>query len=137
MSDGFSSSRAFEVLGLTETRRYLRRSHARMMVVFFGLLYALGSMVLGGMLILARVRSGYSYEVLWGNALGRAPWNYPGFLLVAPWGVVNLPFLATWSMVLVSIGVGIGITIALLIAGRLVRARKAVAAKPAAIGSFA
>lgn len=125
------------ILSLGETRRYLRRYHARMMVVFFALLYALGSMLLGGMLILARVRGGTTVQVLWGNALGQAVWNYPGLLIVAPWGVVSLPFLATVSMVLVSVGVGIGITVALLIGVRLVRDRKLSAARPGAIGSLA
>jgi hypothetical protein len=125
------------ILGLEETRRYLRRSHARMMVVFFALLYALGSMVLGGMLILARIRGGTTVQVLWGNALGQGPWNYPGLLIVAPWGVVSLPFLATISMVLVAVGVGIGISVALLIAVRLVRERKQAGAAPGAVGSLA
>ena len=107
------------------------------MVVFFALLYALGSMVLGGMLILARVQGGYTTWILWGNALGQGPWNYPGILIVAPWGVVTLPFLATWSMIFVAIGVGIGVSVALLIAAQLVRDRKRSAARPGAVGSIA
>jgi len=108
-----------------------------MMVVFFALLYALGSMVLGGMLILARVPGGYTSEVLWGNVLGQGPWNYPGLLIVAPWGVLSLPFLGTVSMILVSAGVGIGISVALLIAAQLVRDRKRSAARPGAVASVA
>jgi hypothetical protein len=108
-----------------------------MMVVFFAILYALGSMVLGGMLVLARVPGGYSWAVLWGNALGNGSWNYPGFWLVAPWGFVYLPFLATWSMVVISVGVGIGISVAVLITVRLLRDRKRAAAQPGAIGSLA
>jgi hypothetical protein len=108
-----------------------------MMVVFFALLYALGSMVLGGMLIISPLRPPYYGEFLWGSALGGGSWNYPGFLLVAPWGVLTLPFLATWSMVAVSIGVGIGISVALLIAVRLVRDRKRAATQPGAISSVA
>jgi hypothetical protein len=125
------------ILTLAETRRYLARSHARMMVVFFAVLYALGSMVLGGMLILVHVRGGYTTEILWGNALGTGAWNYPGLLVVAPWGILSLPFLATVSMILVSVGVGIGISVALLIAAQLVRDRKRSAARPGAVGSIA
>jgi hypothetical protein len=125
------------ILSLAETRRYLRRAHARMMVVFFALLYALGSMLLGGMLTLVRVRGGFTTEILWGNALGQGPWNYPGLLIVAPWGVVSLPFLATLSMILVSVGVGIGISVAILISVRLVRDRKRSASRPGAVGSVA
>jgi len=107
------------------------------MVVFFAILYALGSMVLGGMLIVTRVPGGYTSEVLWGNALGSGAWNYPGYLLVAPWGVISLPFLATWSMILVSIGVGIGVSVAILIAVRLVRDRRSSAAQPGSVGAVA
>jgi hypothetical protein len=125
------------VLGLGETRRYLRRYHARMMVAFFAILYGLGTMVFGGMLIFARTPWGYSAEVLWGNALGTGQWNYPGLLIVAPWGIVTLPFLATWSMVFVSIGVGIGVSVALLISAQLVRDRRRAGARPGAVASVA
>jgi len=107
------------------------------MVVFFALLYALGSMALGGMLILARLSGGYSVFVLWGNALGQQPWNYPGLLIEAPWGIVELPFLATWSMLLVSVGVGIGISVGLLIAVRLIRERRRAASTPGTVASIA
>jgi hypothetical protein len=129
--------RALYALSLGETRRFLRESHARMMVVFFAILYALGSMVLGAMLIITPVRGGYTTEILWGNALGIGAWNYPGLLIVAPWGVVSLPFLATIAMVLVSIGVGIGVAVAILIAARLIRDRRGSAAHTGAVGSVA
>ena len=108
-----------------------------MMVVFFAILYALGSMLLGGMLILARVPGGYTVEVLWGNALGTGWWNYPGFLMVAPWGVVSLPFLATFAMIAVSLGVGIGITVAILIVYRLIRDRRSAGVRAGGVGSIA
>ena len=129
------SSRWFTLLSLGETRRFVAQSHARMMVVFFAILYALGSMVLGGMLTLVRVPGGYSETILTGGGAGA--WNYPGFLLVAPWGVVSLPFLATWSMVIVSIGVGIGVSVALLISVRLLRDRRKAAAQPGSVGAVA
>ncbi len=122
---------------LSETRRLIRASHARMMVVFFGILYALGSMVLGGMLLLTHVRGGFTTEILWGNALGTGAWNYPGLLVVAPWGVVSLPFLATISMIVVSTGVGIGVSVALLIAAHLLRVRRRSAAGAGSVGSVA
>jgi hypothetical protein len=108
-----------------------------MMAVFFAILYALGMMVLGGMLIVTRVTGGYTWGILWGNALGQSPWNYPGFYLVAPWGVVTLPFLATWSMIFVSVGVGIGVSMSLLITARLLRDRQLSAAQPGAVVSVA
>jgi hypothetical protein len=137
VSEEHPIERAASVLALGATRRYLRESHARMMVVFFALLYALGSMVLGGMLLLARVPGGYTSEVLWGNAYGSGSWNYPGLLVVAPWGVLSFPFLATLSMALVSIGVGIGVTVAILISVKLVRDRRTGAARAGSVGSIA
>jgi hypothetical protein len=128
---------SISLLALSEVRRYLRRSHAWMMVAFFSVLYALGSMILGGMLVLAHVPGGYTVWVLWGNALGQGPWNYPGLLVVAPWGVLSLPFLATISMVVVSLGVGVGIAVALLIAASLVRAHGRAGAATGAVGSVA
>lgn len=135
MSEESRVLRALGVLSLAETRRFVREAHGRMMVVFFAILYALGSMVLGGMLILARVPGGYTAEILWGNALGTGPWNYPGLLIVAPWGVVSLPFLATISMILVSLGVGIGVSVAIVIVVRLIRDRRAAGA--GSVGSIA
>ena len=137
MSEAPPPARGLSIFTLAETRRYVRRAHARMMVAFFALLYALGSMVLGGMLILVRLPGGYTTYVLWGNALGQGPWNYPGLLIEAPWGVVSLPFLATISMLLVSVGVGLGVTVALLIAAQLVRDRRSASARPGAVGSVA
>jgi hypothetical protein len=129
--------RALRVFSLGETRRFVRVGHARMMVAFFAILYALGSMALGGMLLLARVTGGYTTEILWGNALGTGAWNYPGLLIVAPWGVVSLPFLATLSMIVVSIGVGLGVSVAILIAVRLIRDRRSAGARAGAVGSIA
>jgi hypothetical protein len=129
--------RALNIVSFSATRRLLRESHARMMVVFFALLYGLGSMVLGGMLLITPVRGGYGYEFLWGNALGQGSWNYPGFLLVEPWGILTLPFLATWSMIFVSVGVGVGISVGVLVAVRLVRERRRAAAAPGTVASVA
>jgi len=124
-------------LVLTEVRGYLRRSHARGLAAFVAVAYALGSMVLGGMLVLARYPGGYSFLVLRGNALGLQPWNYPGILIEAPWGFVVLPFAATLSMIVVSVGVGLGMTVAVLLSVHLIRARRAGAGRTAASGAIA
>jgi hypothetical protein len=108
-----------------------------MMTAFFTVLYALGSMTLGGMLILAHIGGGYTFEVLWRSQTGFQPWNYPGVLIVAPWGIVSLPFFATVAMVLVSVGVGIGMAVAVLLGVALVRRRAKSAHQPVAVGSLA
>ncbi|HXQ48716.1 MAG TPA: hypothetical protein VN842_02915 [Thermoplasmata archaeon] len=110
------------LLTLREIRTFIRRSSARGGVVFFGLLYVLGSLFLGGMVVLGDIRGGYSFFTVWGGTAGS--WNYPGLLVVAPWGVVSLPFFATFAMIVVGIGVGYGMTVAFLLAVRLVRPQR-------------
>jgi len=133
--DPFDS--AYSLLTLRSIRRYVRRSHAIMMTVFFVVAYALGSMTLGGMLLLTHVGGGYTTEVLWHSGTGYQSWNYPGLLIVAPWGVVSLPFFATLAMVLVSVGVGIGMAVAVLLGIALLRRRAMSAGQPAAVGTLA
>jgi hypothetical protein len=51
-------------------------------------------------------------------------WNYPGVLILAPGGVVALPFLSTITMIVVSIGVGLGMTAGVRLAFVLLRQRR-------------
>jgi hypothetical protein len=111
------------LLTLREIRGFIRRSSARGGVVFFGLLYVLGSLFLGGMVVLGHLTGGTTVLVLWGSATGQGSWNYPGLLIEAPWGVVSLPFFATFAMLVVAIGVGYGMTVAFLLAAQLVLSR--------------
>ena len=137
MSEPAAAPTLLTTLSLREVRSYLRRSHARGLAVFIAVAYALSSMLLGGMLVLARYSGGYTILVLWGNRLGFQNWNYPGLLIEAPWGFVDLPFFATLSMVLVSVGVGLGMAVAIVLSYRLLRGRKAAAGRPAAAGTIA
>jgi hypothetical protein len=130
-------SRGVGLATLRGVRGYLRRSHGVGLAVLIATAYALGSMALGGMLVLARYTGGYSVTLLWGNALGLQNWNYPGLLIEAPWGFVVLPFFATLSMVLVSAGVGLGMAVAILLGAQLVRERNASTARPTATGTIA
>jgi hypothetical protein len=107
-----------------------------MMTVTFTILYALGAMSLGGMLVLFNQGGGYTVQVLWGNALGQSPWVYPGILVTAPWGFLELPFFGTLAMVVVSIGVGIGMAVAVLLGIALIRNRRA-AGRAASVGTAA
>lgn len=107
------------------------------LAILIAVAYALGSMILGGMLIFVRLSGGYSILVFWGSALGLQSWNYPGLLIEAPWGFVELPFFATVAMVLVSAGVGLGMAVAIVLGYRLIRDRRASAGRPAATGAVA
>ena len=135
VSEPLGASSPVSLLTLSTIRRYLRRSHAVMMTVFFAIVYALGSMVLGSMLLLTHLAPPYYAEVVWSG--GAPSWNYPGLLIVEPWGVVTLPFFATFAMVVVSIGVGIGMAVAVLLGIALIRGRRSRAGRPAAVGSVA
>jgi hypothetical protein len=121
---------------LERTRALLAARGGRAMAVFFGVLYALISMLVGGMLVLTPNYSTPLALVLWtGN--GSQPWNYPALIVSERWGVLALPFFLTLSMVVVSIGVGIGMAVSVLLLFRLVRQRRAELGRPAAMGSIA
>ncbi len=137
MSAGPELGSPLSILSLREIRRYIRRSHVIAMTVTFVVLYALGSMVVGGMLVFANLSGGYQVLLILGNGLGTQPWNYPGLLILAPWGFVELPFFATLSMIVVSVGVGIGMAIAVLLGVALVRSRRASVRRPASVSSVA
>jgi len=106
-----------------------------MMTAFFAIVYAFASMLLGSMLLLTPLGPPYYAEILWAG--GAPAWNYPGLLIVQPWGVVALPFFGTLAMILVSIGVGIGMAVAVLLAAALMRDRRARQGQPAAVGTVA
>ncbi len=108
-----------------------------MMTAFFGVLYAIGSMVLGAMLVFTRVPGPSSAMVIWSPGADAQTWNFPAFVLVAPWGYVSLPFLATWVTILVSVGVAMGTSVAILLVVALVRARRGTGSAPTALGSAA
>jgi hypothetical protein len=137
VSENLPSHSLPALLTLHEVRGYLRRSHAIGLAVFLAVAYALGSMLAGGMLVLARVPGGYSVLVWWNNALGLQPWNYPFVLIEAPWGFVELPFFATFSMIAVSAGVGLGMAVAILLGVHLARARRSGSGRAAATGTIA
>ncbi|MGA8710696.1 MAG: hypothetical protein WB786_05645 [Thermoplasmata archaeon] len=137
MSESSSGPSLVGLLTLHEVRGYIRRSHGISLAVFIAIAYALGSMLIGGMLVFGRFSGGYSVLLLWGNALGLQNWNYPGFLIEAPWGFIELPFFATASMVVVAVGVGLGMAVAVLLGVQLIRDRKLASGRPAATGTIA
>ncbi len=131
-----AASRAVGFLTLREVRRFIAFSHARMAVAFFALVYALGAMLWGGMLVLTPTRLPYSILIFTGNDLGQQAWNYPGLLITTPWAVVTLPFFTTLTMVVSAYAVGLGMTVAFLLVVRLVRPVAASGRQSAAMGSL-
>lgn len=135
MVDEAPSHGLWAILTLRETRRFVRERHGRMMSVFFGVVFALASMWVGEMLILTPLHVAPFAGILWSPGTNPQWWNYPGILVVQGWGVLDLPFLPTWTMIFVSIGVGLGISAAVLLAVELVRMRRSGSARSTAIGS--
>lgn len=125
------------VATLRQIRTLIRNSSARGGVVFFALLYVLGSVFAGGMLVLGNIQGGYTETILWSGGPGTNPWNYPGLLIIAPWGVISLPFFATIAMLVVSVGVGYGMTVAFLLALQLVRSGNRRVAGSTSVGAVA
>jgi hypothetical protein len=132
-----SRGSALSLLTFREVRSLIRRSHAIAMTVFFGLLYAIGSMVLGDMLVFTRVPGPSSLTLIWSAGSDPQTWNFPALVYTAPWGYISLPFLATWVTVLVSVGVAMGTSSAILLAVQLVRRRRTSTPGPTALGGAA
>jgi hypothetical protein len=124
------------LLTLRTVRRFIARSHARVAVVFFALLYALGAMTWGGMLDLVRTPFAYSIIYVGYSGVGGQAWNYPGLVITAPWGVITLPFFATVTMLVSAVGVGIGMTVAFLLVVRLIRPQSQAARQSATVGTL-
>lgn len=91
---------------LAETRRRLRTPGGLALVLAIAVPYTFASLVIGEMLLLTPVQGDATVQVVYGS--GSQWWNYPGLLVIQPWGVLTLPFFPTVAMVLVSAGVGLG-----------------------------
>ncbi|MCI4350397.1 MAG: hypothetical protein L3K15_02640 [Thermoplasmata archaeon] len=101
------------LLALRRTRALVRSPFGRFLAITVAAAYALVSMLLGYMLTFFNTQqSGVTAVVIW---QGTPWWNYPGMLVVAPGGVLALPFLSTITMLLVSAGVGLGAAAAVLL----------------------
>lgn len=111
-------------------RRYIVRSHAVMMTVFLGIVYALIALSESGMLVLAHLGGGYT------TLLVSSPGTGPGFLILAPWGVLALPIFGVIAMAIVTVGVALGMSVAILLAVAVARRRSPHAGAPATLGSL-
>ena len=134
-----SASPSFDLFGaltLQEIRRFLRQTRMRPLGVFVAIVYALASMLWGGMLSLVPIHGGTTVEVLTGTGTGLGWWNYPGLLVVAPWGVLALPFFPTFAMIVVAVGVGLGMAVAAALILRLLRPSPEEVARSKAVGAL-
>ena len=122
---------------LGDTRRRIRDSHVRGLAILIAIAFLFVSMLIGQMLVLEPVQGSYEVLVLWHGANGAQWWNYPGLLAVQPWGILSLPFFPTLAMIIVSIGVGIGGAVGVLLIVPLFRRSIGTAPRDAATGAAA
>jgi hypothetical protein len=127
--------RAYSVATLSQTRAQLRTWWGVALVGSIGAVFAFISLLVGQMLVLEQIGGFYGVEVIWRSSAGAYWWNYPGVIIIQPWGILALPFLPTIAMALVSYGVGLGMSVALLIGVRMVRLRRGALGRPTALGS--
>ena len=136
MVDRRASPGLWSLLSLHHSRTLLRRPRFLLLGIGIAVAYALIAMVVGTML-----------EIFWPPAhlssfwviltVGTPAWNYPALLAVNPYFILALPFLPTVFMVLTSAGVGLGMSVAVILSANLLRQRRSSSARPAAVGTAA
>ena len=121
---------------LSRSRALVARPRFRLLAIVIGLVYALIAMLVGLMLTVVfgpdRVTP-FVAILPWGY--GQPWWNYPGLLVVSPGFILALPFLPTVFMVLTSAGVGLGMSVAVVLGASLLRQRRAEAGRPTAVST--
>ncbi len=122
-SSGPSDS-LLSVLTLSRSRKLIRSAIGRSLAISIALVYGFISLVVGLMLIFGPTGTTSTQVEVITNPYVLQWWNYPAVLVIAPGGVLELPFFDTVSTILVSIGVGIGMSAGILLAMRIVRQRR-------------
>ncbi len=129
---------ARSVFTFRATRQVLARRWAIPLFLLISVIFAFAAMVMSGMLVFAR--TGYTHLtviVLTTASGGAAWWNYPGVIVGFPNGGLFLPFFGTITMIIVSVGVGAGMSVAVVLWARLIKMRRLRATGNVAIGSVA
>lgn len=117
-----STPLARSVLSLLRIRSFVRGRMARTLALAIAAAYAGAALWAGAMLqFVPTGASGISVQVLESSG-SHEWWNFPALFVVAPGGVLVLPWFATLTMIVVSVGVGWGMSAGLLFAIRVVRA---------------
>jgi hypothetical protein len=137
MSEPSRSGGSLPALLLARSRALLRTRVGRLMVAFIAILYGFVSLLEGHMLVLAHTEyPSTQATVVWGWGFTSSGWwNYPALIVTAPGGTLTLPFLATITMLVVSVGVGLGMSVGLVLAYRLLRRGGRGTGSSAAVGT--
>ena len=96
---------------LRRTRALLRSRKAHLLVAGIAVSYLLASMVIGEMIVFPPVQGRFFVDV---HVTGNPWWDFPELFVFSSGFALDLLFLPTVTMVLVSIGVGMGATAAIL-----------------------
>lgn len=126
---------SWSLLTLAHSRSLLRPRRIAALAVLIAVVYAGIAMLVGGMLSIFYPPAHLSS--FWVILLAGTPsWDYPGLLAATPYFAVELPFLPTVFMILTSAGVGLGMSVAVVLGATFVRRRRA-AGQAAAVGTAA
>lgn len=135
MAERRSGPGTWSLLTLAHSRSLLQRRRILVLGTAIAVLYATIAMLVGGMLSIFWPPAHLSS--FWAILLTGTPsWDYPGLLAATPYFALELPFLPTIFMVLTSAGVGLGMSVAVVLTANFLRQRKS-AGRPAAVGTAA
>jgi hypothetical protein len=136
MADRRARPGFWTLISLRHSRSLIRRPRFLLLAVVIAIAYGLIAMVVGTMVqFFSPPAHLSSYWVI--LTTGTPAWNYPALLAVNPYFVLALPFLPTVFMVLTAAGVGLGMTVAVILSANLLRHRRSASARPAAVGTAA
>jgi hypothetical protein len=136
MADHRASPGFWVLLSLRRSRSLVRRPRFFLLAIAIAVVYALIAMVVGTMLqVFSPPAHLSSFWVILTS--GTPAWDYPALLAVNPYFILALPFLPTVFMVLTSAGVGLGMTVAVILSANLLRRRRSASARPATVGTAA
>ncbi len=125
------------ILTLQRSRAILRSPAGRALAISVGFVYGFVSLLVGQMLVFGPTgQTDVTVQVITASS-STAWWNYPAVLVVAPGGLIALPFLPAVTMVIVSIGVGLGMAVGVVLAVRLLRMRRNSSTAPTLASSAA
>jgi hypothetical protein len=116
--------RVGSILALQWTRSLLMRLRYRLLVGLIGLGYALGAMLYTGMIYVPHHPLNIPLFLYIEPTGPGASWTYPAILAGGPYFQVDLPMLSMVQMTLSAAGVGLGMSLSVLLVARLLRQRR-------------
>ncbi|MGI0053399.1 MAG: hypothetical protein ACRECR_03970, partial [Thermoplasmata archaeon] len=135
MEGATGSTRAFSLLTLARSRRMLRAPLAWLLFGTVAVVYAFVALLVGGMLGLGPTAQSSTTVLILTS--GSSWWNLPALIVITPNALLILPYFSTLAMVAVTIGVSLGMTVAVLLGLRLRAAQSPARRRSTAVSSTA